>query len=111
MPNGSRPIREVLSPEEIRDLFMRSFAVHEKHRQRERDIEQQRHHEALQLRARRRRPMTNTISGLGDQIQAALAATRHAQDKALAERRRERELAAARDEMRAARLSNNKIGG
>lgn len=55
--------------------------------------------------------MTNTISGLGDQIQAALAATRHAQDKALAERRRERELAAARDEISAARLSNNRIGG
>jgi hypothetical protein len=100
MPNGSRPIREVLSPEEIRDLFLRSYAVHENHRQRERDIEQERQHEARQLQARRRRPMTNTISGLGDQIQAALA-----------ERRRERELAAAKDEMRAARLSNNQIGG
>lgn len=55
--------------------------------------------------------MTNTISGLGDQIQAALAATRHAQDKALAERRREKELAVAQDEARAARNSNNRIGG
>lgn len=55
--------------------------------------------------------MTNTISGLGNQIQAALAATRHAQDKALAERRRERELSAAKDEISAARRSNNRIGG
>lgn len=55
--------------------------------------------------------MTNTIKGLGDQIQAALAATRHAQDKALAERRRERELSAAQDEVRARRTSNNRIGG
>lgn len=54
--------------------------------------------------------MTNTISGLGDQIQAALAATRHAQDKALIERRREKELAAAQDEARLARRANAKFG-
>ncbi|WP_340384900.1 hypothetical protein [Aeromicrobium sp.] len=53
--------------------------------------------------------MTNTISGLGDQIQAALAATRNAQDKALAERRREKELTAAKDEARQAR--NAGFGG
>lgn len=55
--------------------------------------------------------MTNTISGLGNQIQAALAATRHVQDKALAERRREKELAAAKDEARQARNSNTGFGG
>ena len=55
--------------------------------------------------------MTNTIDGLGDQIIAALAAVRHAQDKALAERRREKELAAAQDEARQARRGNSRIGG
>ncbi|MEJ7633285.1 MAG: hypothetical protein WKF39_00625 [Aeromicrobium sp.] len=71
--------------------------------------QQQEHQEATQREARRRRPMTNTISGLGDQIQAALAATRNAQDKALAERRREKELTAAKDEARQAR--NAGFGG
>lgn len=52
--------------------------------------------------------MTNSLSGLGDQINAALAATRHAQDKALAERRRENELNVVREQARAKRRANTR---
>jgi hypothetical protein len=88
----------------IRAAFLSAHAVHEGRRQEQARIEEE-------LEQRRRRPMTNTINGLGDQIDAALAAVRHAQDKALAERRREKELAAAQDEARQSRRGNSRIGG
>ena len=111
MPRASRPLLEVFGPEAIRSAFLRSNEVHEARRERDRQLKMQAAHEAQQLDARRRRPMSKTISGLGDQIQAALAAARHAQDKALAERRREKELGAAQDETRLARRRSTRNGG
>lgn len=57
---------------------------------------------------RSRKPMTHTTKGLGEQIEAARAQARHVQDAALAERRREKELAATQDE---ARRSRSRVGG
>ena len=53
--------------------------------------------------------MTHTTKGLGEQIDAARARARHVQDAALAERRREKELAATQDEARRNRRS--RVGG
>ena len=52
--------------------------------------------------------MTNTTKGLAEQIEAARAQARHVQDAALAERRREKELATTQDE---ARRNRSRIGG
>ena len=55
--------------------------------------------------------MTHTTKGLGEQIDAARAQARHVQDAALAERRREKELAATQDEARADRRRKIGLGG
>ena len=55
--------------------------------------------------------MTHTTKGLGEQIEAARAQARHVQDAALAERRREKELAAKQDEARADRRRKIGLGG
>lgn len=57
---------------------------------------------------RSRKPMTTNTKGLGEQIEAARAQARHVQDAALAERCREKELAATQDE---ARRNRSRIGG
>lgn len=101
---ASERLLDVMSLEQVTKIF-----VDVNQRQEAARIEHRRRHEEIE--ARRRRPMSTTIDGLEAQIAAALAASRHTQDAALAERRREKELAAVQAEASAARRRNTRIGG
>ena len=99
-----RRLLDVFSVEQLTASFVKVHEIQEAAR-----TARQRKQEEIE--ARRRRPMTTTTKGLSAQIAAAQAASRHAQDAALAERRREKELAAVQDEVRAERRNSTRNGG
>ena len=99
-----RLLLDVFSIEELTASFVK---VHET-QEAARTVRQRKQDE---IEARRRRPMTTTTKGLSAQIAAAQAASRHAQDAALTERRREKELAAVQDEVRTERRNRARNGG
>lgn len=94
----TRPLLEVFGIAELQQAFIAAHASQEQtrqHRQRERAAQQQARQE---MEARRIRPMSTNLEGLGKQIDAALAASRHVQELAVGTRRREQDVAALRAE-------------
>lgn len=92
----SRPITEVVSLDRLQAAFVAAHASQDEARAARLQAREEKE-------ARRIRPMSKQLNGLGAQIAAATAAARHAQETAVGVRQREKDVSALQTEVAARR--------